>query len=101
MGEGADGGSADVGSQDGGLSTVRGDSAAVLSGIRLVFFYDLSAVYWLAVYPDDVRGGLGDVRVLAADSGGGGGRRCGAEWRLCLRRLFWRFRWLGTMRRWA
>ena len=46
-------------------------------GIRLVFFYEFSAVYWVALYPDDVRGWPRDVRVLAANSGGGAGRAVG------------------------
>ena len=46
--------------------------------IRLVLFYELSAVYWLALYPDDVRRWLGDVRVLAANPRGW--PRCAVGW---------------------
>ena len=78
LGKGADCGPADVGSQDGRLSPVGGDSSAVLSGLRPVLFYELSAVYWLALHSDDVRGWFGDVRVLAANSRGWA--RCVVGW---------------------
>ena len=55
----------------GGFPQSEGHSPAVLPGIRPLFFYDLSAVYWLALHPDDVCRWFGDVRVLAANPRGG------------------------------
>ena len=79
LGQGADGGPADVGSQDGRLPPVRGHSSPILPGLRLVFFYDLSAVYRLALHPDDVRRWPWVCTRTCAKSTWAVAPRCGAE----------------------